>query len=172
MLAFVGPSVFSALVLAAVQQPAVPVPQASAAPSLADASAWIAAHLPSRYDENLAGTTNTIDAHYSAKGCDITVTLGFSWQFNSLRDSDRSAAFSVRGNAAAGHHFDVSDDGGTIDFSIVDPSSLRISDATEYLGTEQITPGSFEFTFRNEADAKAMLDAMASFTRACSSYRS
>ena len=163
-------SAILALVLAAEQQQVSPSPAASFTPAAADAT-WIAQHLPSSYDENLSGTTNTIAARYTPNGCTIGVALGFSWQFNSLRDSDRSKAFTVRGNVLRGHHFNASDDGGTIDFAIVDPSSLHISDAIEYLGTEQVTEGGFEFTFRNEADAKAMLDAMTPFAQACTSRK-
>ncbi len=158
-----------ALVLAAAQQPASPVPQTSPSPSLAATGSWIAGHLPSQYDEILAGTTNTITARYSASGCTISVAFDYSSQFNDSHNSDRSHAFSVKGNAASGHHFDGSENAGTIDFSLVNPSSLRISDATAYLGTEEVTPGSFDFTFRNEADAKAMLDAMTSFASGCAS---
>jgi hypothetical protein len=160
-----------ALVLGAAQQPVPPSPSSSPAPSLSDTASWIAGHLPSSYDENLAGTTNTITARYSAKACAITVTLDYSTQFNNLRGSDRSAAFSLRGNSLKGSAFNGSEDGGTIDFSIVNPSSLRISDRNEYLGTVEVSADSFEFTFRNESDAKAMLDAMTSFTQACASHK-
>ncbi len=162
---------FLAILLAA-GQPASPAPQQSPVPSLTDAASWIAAHLPSRYDENLAGTTNTIAARYAASGCTITVSLDFSWQFNNLGRSDRSPAYTVRGNVVRGHHFEASDNGGTIDFSIVDAASLHVSDATEYLGTEEVSPGSFEFTYPSETDAKAMLDAMASFAQSCISRKS
>ena len=166
-------SVFLAIVLAAAQQPAVsPSPQSSPTPSVSDQGSWIAAHLPSRYDENLAGTTNTISARYSAKGCAITVAFDYSSDFNNLGRSDRSAAFSVRGNAVRGQFFNGSENGGTIDFSIVNPPSLHIADATEYLGTEEVGQASFEFTFRSESDAKAMLDAMTSFVQACSTHKS
>ncbi len=161
-----------AIVLAMAEPAISPTPQPSSAPSLADTSSWIVAHLPSRYDESLAGTTNTITARYSANGCAINVKLDYSSEFNSLGRSDRSAAFSVRGNSATGHAFNGSEDGGTIDFSTVNPASLRISDATEYLGTEEVGPNSFEFTFRSESDAKAMLDAMTSFAQACASHKS
>lgn len=159
-----------AIVLAAGQTPASPSPSPVSAPSTANAM-WIAEHLPSAYNENLQGTTNTITARYTPSGCTIKVALDFGWQFNSLGSSDRGKAFSVRGNVVRGQHFDASDDGGTIDFSIVDPSSLHVSDAIAYLGTEQVTPGGFEFTFQNEADAQAMLDAMTPFAQACASSR-
>ncbi|MBV8637330.1 MAG: hypothetical protein JO322_04545 [Candidatus Eremiobacteraeota bacterium] len=165
----VVPAILASALIA--QQPVSPAPSSSPAPSLADQASWIAAHLPARYDENLAGTTNNIVARYSASGCKIIVALDFSWQFNSLGKSDRSAAYTVRGSVLSGHHFDASDNGGTIDFSIVSPASLHVADATEYLGTEQVTEGGFEFTFANETDAKAMLGAMTSFAQDCASHR-
>ena len=158
-----------AMLLGAAEEASSPVPEPSSTPSLAEVGSWIAGHLPSRYDEVLAGTTNTIAARYSASGCKIAVSFDYSTDFNSARNADRSAAWSVKGNSTHGHHFDGSDSGGTIDFALVDPSSLHIADATEYLGSEEVTPGSFEFTFRNEADAKAMLDAMTAFAKACAS---
>lgn len=160
-----------AIGLAAAQPVTSPAPQSSSVPATVDAT-WIAEHLPSRYNENLAGTTNTIDARYTPNGCTIGVALDFSWQFNSLGSPDRSKAFSVRGNAARGHHFNASDDGGTIDFSMVDPSSLHISDAVGYLGTEQVSPDSFEFTFASQTDAQAMIGAMTSFAQACAAHKS
>ena len=172
LLAHFAQSGLLVLALTVAQQPVSPAPQSSPSPSLLDAGSWIAAHLPSRYDENLAGTTNTLVARYGARGCAITVAVNYSSDFNNLRGNDRSAAFSVRGNSVKGSAFNGSEDGGTIDFSIVNPSSLRISDATEYLGTVEVGANSFEFTFRNESDAKAMLDAMTSFAQACASHKS
>lgn len=156
--------------LALTQQPVSPSPSPASVSPAVDAT-WIAQHLPSRYDENLAGTTNTIVAHYTPNGCTIAVALDFSWQFNSLGNPDRSKAFSVRGSVVRGHHFNTSDNGGTIDFSMVDPLSLHVADAVGYLGNEQVNPDSFEFTFQNEADAKAMLDAMTTFVNGCATRK-
>jgi hypothetical protein len=159
------------LAAAVVAALSTPGPSPSPVPSPQLAAAWIAAHLPASYDENLAGTTNTIAAEYSAAGCAITVSVSYSWQFNTLGRTDKSRAFSVKGDVLPGHHFQASDDGGTVDFSLVDASSLRVSNTPEYLGAERVTQGGFEFTYRNEADANAMLGEIASLARACAAAK-
>ncbi len=133
-------------------------------------AAWIAAHLPPRYDEILGGTTNTFTVTYTADGCALHVSVAPSWNFNTAGSDDHSSAYSVKGDTLIGKRLQTGDGGdGTIDFALIDPQSLRVSRVDEFLGTERVKPTGFEFTYRNENDAKQMLAAMESVVKQCAS---
>lgn len=133
--------------------------------------AWVVQHLPSHYDEVLGGSTNTFTANYQPQSsCAIRVTVVPSWSFNNARGDDHSRAYSVKGDTRIGKRLDAPDDGDTavLDFTKIDPSSLRVSNVDAFLGTEHVHTTGFEFTYSNENDAKQMLSAMQAMTQECS----
>jgi hypothetical protein len=139
----------------------------AAVTTVADTSAWIAAHIPSRYDEHLAGTSNVFTVRVTPDGCRIRMDVDSSNDFNQFRNSDRSKVFAVKGNPKAGLHFDASFGSGTLDFTKIDPQSLRIDQIDEYVASEEVRPDSFELPFLKESDARQMLDEMTSLIPAC-----
>ena len=140
---------------------------AAAVTTVADAATWVATHIPSRYDEQLAGTTNSFSVRVTPDGCRIRIDVDSSSDFNQLRGPDRSKVYALKGNPTTGHHFDASLGSGTIDFSAVDPDSLTVEPVDEYVASEEVDGDSFEFAFLKKDDAQAMLDEMTSLARAC-----
>lgn len=146
---------------------ASPSPAAQPENTVQAASAWIAAHLPPRYDERLSGTTNTFTATYVPNGCTLRVSVQTGWRFNSLGGSDRASAYSVKGDTRSGRTLTVNDDGATLDFAAIDPSSTRVSRVDQYMGTLRVRAHRFTFTFPTQAQAHAMLAEMNALIAAC-----
>lgn len=145
-----------------------PSPSPSPQPmTIPQSAAWIASHLPSRYDERLAGTTNTFMVTYAPDGCTIRVTVDSSSDFNQFRSSDRSKVYEVKGNPLVRQHFDATLGSGALDFSKIDPSTLRVDAVEEFVASEEVDADGFSFAFEREADAQQMLAEMTSLATAC-----
>ncbi len=149
-----------------------PTPAPTTQPvTVAQVSSWIAQHLPSTYGENLAGTTNTFSVRYTPEGCRIRVDVDTGSEFNQRGSSDRSKVYAVKGDARVGHHMDASFGSGVLDFTAIDPSTLRVSKIDEFIASEEVDPGQFEFAFSNQADARAMLAEMTALAQACAGQK-
>lgn len=145
-----------------------PSPPPSPPPmTIPQSATWIASHLPSRYDERLAGTTNTFTVSYAPDGCTIRVNVDSSSDFNQLRSSDRSKVYEVKGDPRVHQQFDASLGSGTLDFAKIDPSTLRVDTVEEYIASEEVHDDRFSFAFERESDAQQMLAAMTSLAQAC-----
>lgn len=143
---------------------------ATPGPSASETSAWIVQHLDIFYSVVMQGETDTYHAHFRVQGCKLRVESESKSNANQYEGAAvGSSAHFVRFEAMPGKMFNALVGTGTIDFSLIDLSSVRIGTARP--GDELIglgpTSAQFVVAPNDEGTAKRVAKAIAYLARRC-----